>query len=75
MQADCSCYSPDDEAGVARLAGANAFATAAELSQRAFPDGANQAYVASRRDFPDALAGGAHAFVTDQTGDAVALDD
>lgn len=44
---------------VARLAGANRFATAAAVSQAAFPDpgATDTVYVASGADFPDALAG------------------
>ncbi len=41
-----------------RLAGANRFATAVAVSQRAFPSGASTVFVASGRTFPDALAAG-----------------
>lgn len=52
-------FSLDDTSGFTRAAGADAYATAAALSERAFPDGADTAYVATRDDFPDGLAGGA----------------
>ncbi|MEA3511655.1 MAG: cell wall-binding repeat-containing protein [Actinomycetota bacterium] len=41
-----------------RIAGANRFTTAVEISQSAYPGGANVAYVATAYNFPDALAGG-----------------
>jgi len=41
-----------------RLAGANRFATAVAVSQRAFPSEASTVFVASGRTFPDALAAG-----------------
>lgn len=41
-----------------RIAGDDRFATAVELSQRAYPDGADVAYVASGENWPDALAAG-----------------
>lgn len=43
---------------VVRLAGENRFDTAAQLSARGYPAGAAVAYVATGRDFPDALAAG-----------------
>jgi putative cell wall-binding protein len=43
---------------VVRLAGANRFDTAAQLSARGYADGAAVAYIATGRDFPDALAAG-----------------
>lgn len=46
---------------VTRLSGANRYATAAAISEHAFPDGATTAYVASGADFPDALSGGSAA--------------
>ena len=46
---------------VARIAGANRYATAAALSAAAYPDGANQVMIATGADFPDALAGSAAA--------------
>ena len=44
---------------VARVAGANRFATAAALSQSAYPSGATDVVIATGTDFPDALAGSA----------------
>ena len=41
-----------------RIAGANRFTTAVEISQSAYPDGANVVYLATAYNFPDALAGG-----------------
>jgi len=41
-----------------RLAGANRFETAVEVSQKAFPAGANTVFVANGLNFPDALAAG-----------------
>lgn len=46
---------------VARVAGANRYATAASLSQAAFPSGAPDVMIATGADFPDALAGSAAA--------------
>jgi putative cell wall-binding protein len=46
---------------VTRVFGANRYATAAAISQRAFPTGADTVYVASGANFPDALSGGAAA--------------
>ncbi len=46
---------------VARLAGANRYATAAAISTWAYPFGADVVYVATGRNFPDALGGGAAA--------------
>jgi serine protease len=50
-----------EAAGVAarRLAGPDRFATAAAVSAEGFPEGADQVYVATGANFPDALAGGA----------------
>ncbi|HVM51862.1 MAG TPA: cell wall-binding repeat-containing protein [Acidimicrobiales bacterium] len=42
-----------------RVAGTDRFATAAEVAEAAFPDGADTVLVASGRAFPDALAGAA----------------
>jgi len=41
-----------------RVAGPNRFDTAALISQQAYPNGADVAFVATGYDFPDALAGG-----------------
>ncbi len=41
-----------------RLAGSDRFATAVEISKRAFPSGASTVFVASGLTFPDALAAG-----------------
>ena len=41
-----------------RIAGANRFTTAVEISQSAYPGGANVVYLATAYNFPDALAGG-----------------
>lgn len=41
-----------------RLAGPDRFATAVEVSKTAYPSGASVVFVASGRDFPDALAAG-----------------
>ena len=46
---------------VDRLAGSNRYATAAEISQWAYPDGSDVVFVATGLDFPDAIAGGAAA--------------
>jgi putative cell wall-binding protein len=43
---------------VTRLAGGDRYATAAAVSAASFPAGVPVAYVATGRDFPDALAGG-----------------
>jgi putative cell wall-binding protein len=43
---------------VTRVAGADRYATSVALSTRLFPDGADVAYLATGRTFPDALAGG-----------------
>jgi len=43
---------------VDRLAGANRYATAVEISQEAFPVSAATVYIASGANFPDALAAG-----------------
>lgn len=43
----------------ARIAGADRFATAVEISKRSFPSGAPAVVVATGRNFADALAGGA----------------
>lgn len=50
---------------VGRLAGADRFATSAQVSRRTFEPGVPVAYVASGEDFPDALAGGPAAAVAD----------
>lgn len=47
-----------------RIAGANRFTTAVEISRSAYPDGADIAYIATARNFPDALAGGTGAAQT-----------
>jgi glucose/arabinose dehydrogenase len=46
---------------VARISGANRFATAAALSKAAYPSGATDVVIATGADFPDALAGSAAA--------------
>lgn len=46
------------DGGVQRVAGADRFATAAEVSQALFPTGADTAYVGTGLNFPDVLAGG-----------------
>ena len=46
---------------VARISGANRFATAAALSRAAYPSGATDVMIATGADFPDALAGSAAA--------------
>ena len=46
---------------VARIAGANRYATAARLSASAYPSGATDVMIATGADFPDALAGSAAA--------------
>lgn len=46
-------------ASVERWAGADRFATAAEISRATFGRGVSVAYVATARTFPDALSGGA----------------
>ena len=43
---------------VCRVSGPDRYATAAEVSRAAFPNGANIVFVATGVDFPDALAGG-----------------
>ena len=43
---------------VTRIAGSNRYDTAAQVSQRAYPSGANTVYVASGETFADALAAG-----------------
>ncbi len=49
--------------GATRIHGPDRFATAAAMSAAAFPGGADTAYVASGRVWPDALTGGAAAVV------------
>ena len=44
-----------------RISGANRYATAVEISEAAFPDGAGVVYIAVGTNFPDALAGAAQA--------------
>ena len=44
--------------GVSRAAGADRYATSVAVSQATFPDGATRVYLATGRNFPDALAGG-----------------
>jgi putative cell wall-binding protein len=46
----------DDLAPTTRIAGANRYATAVAISNRAFPDGAGIVYLAVGTNFPDALA-------------------
>ncbi|HET9416365.1 MAG TPA: PQQ-dependent sugar dehydrogenase [Candidatus Limnocylindria bacterium] len=46
---------------VGRIAGANRYATAAQLSAAAYPSGATDVMIATGADFPDALAGSAAA--------------
>lgn len=43
---------------VTRLAGPDRYATSVAVSEATFPDGATRAYLATGRNFPDALAGG-----------------
>lgn len=50
-----------DHGSVVRLAGADRFATAVEVSKQAFPGGASTVVVATGLAFPDALAGAAYA--------------
>jgi putative cell wall-binding protein len=50
---------------VTRLAGADRYQTAIEVSQGSFPYGATRLYVATGRNFPDALAGAAAAGIHD----------
>lgn len=48
----------DSEPRFQRIAGSDRYATAAGLSAATFPTGAPVAFVATGRDYPDALAGG-----------------
>jgi putative cell wall-binding protein/spore germination protein YaaH len=48
-------------AEVTRIGGADRYATAADLSQAVYPDGATTVFVASGATYPDGLAGGAEA--------------
>ena len=50
-----------------RIAGADRYATAAEMSQERSPDGVDTAYVATGENFADALAGGPAADTADAT--------
>lgn len=50
---------------VVRAAGVDRYATAAAVSREAFPDGADVVYLASGRDFPDAVAASAAAGAAD----------
>lgn len=50
---------------VGRLGGTDRFATSVAVSRASFPNGASTVYVASGRDWPDALTGGAAAVVQD----------
>jgi putative cell wall-binding protein len=43
---------------VCRVAGADRYATSEQVSKATFPDGADRVYLATGRNFPDALAGG-----------------
>lgn len=54
VEAELRTYSPS----VTRVAGADRYDTAVRLSRAAFPNGAEEAYVATGKTFPDALAGG-----------------
>jgi putative cell wall-binding protein len=56
-----SVLSPSPIDPVRRLAGSNRYATAAAISQWAYPGGADVVFVATGLDFPDAIAGGAAA--------------
>ncbi|HYI66867.1 MAG TPA: S8 family serine peptidase [Candidatus Limnocylindrales bacterium] len=47
--------------GVTRIAGSDAYATAAAISASAFPSGASVVHIATGSNFPDALAAGAAA--------------
>jgi putative cell wall-binding protein len=53
VEAALHAYAPTVE----RIAGSNRYETAAAISQTYLPFGATRAYVASGRDFPDALTG------------------
>lgn len=57
-QNDNDTPSRDDTTPISRqrLAGASRYATAAAVSQSAFPDGAEQVYLATGENYPDALA-------------------
>ncbi len=46
---------------VDRISGPNRYATAAAISEDAFPGGSNRVYIATGLNFPDALAGAAAA--------------
>lgn len=52
-------------ATVRRISGADRFATAAAISAATFAPGVPEVYIATGRDFPDALAGGAAAGLLD----------
>lgn len=54
VEQDLASFAGD---GVARLAGADRYSTAVEISRRAFSPGVPVAYVATGGAFPDALAG------------------
>src|SRR5690606_2500915 len=45
-------------AGVTRMSGADRYCTAAAVSKAAYPSGTETVFIASGRDFPDALAAG-----------------
>lgn len=51
-------YTPS---GVLRYWGADRYATAVDISLRSFPDGASRVFIATGRNFPDGLTGGAAA--------------
>jgi putative cell wall-binding protein len=50
---------------IERWAGADRYATSAEIARRAFPSGAETVYVANGGNFPDALSGGPSAMVSE----------
>ncbi|RPF26288.1 cell wall-binding repeat-containing protein [Georgenia muralis] len=54
IEAELAGYAP-----VSRVGGTDRFATAAQLSATAFPDGADTVYLTTGWNFPDALAGAA----------------
>lgn len=61
LQAYAAGSAPVTRAPVTRIAGADAYATSAALSKSQYAPGVATVFIATRQDFPDALAGAAAA--------------
>ncbi|HVM15694.1 MAG TPA: cell wall-binding repeat-containing protein [Egibacteraceae bacterium] len=58
MMAQLQLLPPESEPRLERIAGQDRYATAARISESTFSPGVPAAFVATGRDYPDALAGG-----------------